>query len=223
MSTSTGDSRENVNENRERFLAALDVPPGSVTTSRLYHGNVVTAFRRNLPPAGTYDPEANIVHSDALVSDLPARHFTMTFADCVPLLFADRRRGVIGAAHAGWRGTALGIAAMTVHTMREAFGCRRQDIVAAIGPSIGPCCFEVGEEVPETFERQGWPAVRNAGPGKPRLDLWTTNRSQLLQAGILPRHIEVAGVCTSCSTDRFYSHRAEAGKTGRFALCIGLP
>lgn len=222
MSTSTGDSIEHVRENRDRFLAALEVTPAAVSMSRLYHGNAVTVLRRGHPVPAGYDATGQVVHSDALVSNLPGRHFTMTFADCVPLLFADVRRGVVAAAHAGWRGTALGIAAMTVRAMREMFDSRAEDIVAAIGPSIGPCCFEVGDDVPATFERQGWPAVRVDAPGKPRLDLWATNRRQMLQSGVLPDHVEIAGICTSCSTQLFYSHRAESGNTGRFALCIGL-
>lgn len=222
MSTSTGDSPENVRRNRALFLDALEVPSESVTGTRLYHGNTVTVFQRDAPLPATYDRGADLAHGDAVLSDLPGRHVTVTFADCVPLLFADRRLGVIGAAHAGWRGTALGIAAVTVRTMRDAFGSQPEDIVAGIGPSIGPCCFEVGDEVPSTFAAQGWPAVQGRAGNKTHLDLWATNRRQLIESGLRRQNVEVAGICTSCSTAHFYSHRAEAGRTGRFALCIGI-
>lgn len=222
MSTSTGDSFENVRRNRALFLSALNVSSTSVTSARLSHGNNVTAFRAGHPLLETRDKEAGIVHSDAVVSEIPGQYFTMTFADCVPLMFSDERRGVIAAAHAGWRGTALGIAAMTVRLMQNGFGCRAEDIIAAIGPSIGPCCFAVGDEVPKSFEAQGWPAALAQTDGGPKIDLWATNRRQLQESGVRRENIEVAGICTSCSVDRFYSHRAEAGRTGRFALCIGL-
>lgn len=222
MSTSTGDTLENVRRNRDLFLNALNVPPDSVTPARLYHGDTVTTFRASDPLPETYDKAAGVMHSDAVASEIRGQYFTMTFADCVPLLFADERRGVIGAAHAGWRGTALGIAARTVRAMRDEFGCHPHDIVAAIGPSIGPCCFEVSHEVPALFESQGWPATLSESAGGLTIDLWATNRCQLVESGVRRENIEVAGVCSSCSVDRFYSHRAEAGRTGRFALCIGL-
>lgn len=196
--------------------------PTSVTTARLYHGNDVSVFRAAGQLPRTYDAHAGVVHSDAVVSDVPGRHFTMTFADCVPLLFADKRREVVGAAHAGWRGTALGIAAATVQAMQDAFGCCARDLTVAIGPSIGPCCFRVGDEVARKFEAQGWPASLATSSGHRTIDLWATNRRQLIESGVPRANIDVAGICTSCSIDRFYSHRAENGRTGRFALCIGL-
>lgn len=222
LSTSTGDDPENVRRNRALFLRALNVPSASVTAARLYHRNEVTVFRGGRPWPETYDERAGAVHGDAAVSEIPGQYFTMTFADCVPLLFADKRRGVVGAAHAGWRGTALGIAALTVRAMQDAFGSVARDIVVGVGPSIGPCCFRVGDEVPRAFEAQGWPAVLAADAGHPTIDLWATNRRQLVESGVRHENIEEAGICTSCSIDRFYSHRAEDGRTGRFALCIGL-
>ncbi len=198
------------------------MPLASVTSTRLYHQNEVAVFRAGETLPKAYDVQGGGVHADAVVSDMPGRHFTMTFADCVPLLFADKRRGVVGAAHAGWRGTALGIAETTVRAMKDAFGCRARDITVAIGPSIGPCCFEVGDEVPRAFATQGWPAMVARGTRRLTVDLWSTNRHQLVESGVLSENIEVAGICTSCSVDRFYSHRAERGRTGRFALCIGL-
>ncbi len=166
----------------------------------------------------TYDAGTRAFHSDAVVSDLRDSYFTMTFADCVPVLLSDRRLGVVGAVHAGWRGSALGIAGHTVHMMIEHFGSRPEDIVAGIGPSIGPCCYEVDRDVAEAFG----PDVTAGEGARRKLDLWLTNRNQLLDAGIAEHSIQTAGICTSCHVCDFYSHRAEGGRTGRFALCIGL-
>jgi len=166
----------------------------------------------------------------------------MSTADCVPLLFYDPVTEVIGVAHAGWRGTARGIAAATVAAMGEQFGSRPADILAGLGPSIGPCCYEVSDEVKEHFlgqrdfeelptEERFRRLVAEAAvfetvslPEKEslRLNLWETNRNQLLLAGLAPEHIELPEVCTSCAKERFFSHRAEDGRTGRFPAIIAL-
>jgi YfiH family protein len=164
-----------------------------------------------------------VFRTDAVVSKVRGLHFLLTFADCVPILFFDRRRGVIGAAHAGWRGTALNIAAAVVHTMHAAFGTEPRDLAVAIGPSIGPCCYAVGTEVMTTFQARGTHPVMAAAGECARLDLWATNEGQLVKCGVPPRSIENLRLCTSCQVSTFFSHRAEQGRTGRFALCVGLP
>jgi YfiH family protein len=148
-------------------------------------------------------------------------HFLLTFADCVPLLFADTTRGVIGAAHAGWRGTALGIGVEVVRAMREEFGCDPRDIIAGIGPSIGPWCYVVGPGVAETFARSGREAVLESRHGETVLDLWSTNEYQLQETGIPADAIENPRICTCCHTETYFSHRGEGGRTGRFSLSVG--
>ena len=160
----------------------------------------------------------------------------------MPIVFHDPVRHVIGIAHGGWRGTARGVVLATVDAMRERFGCQPHDILAGIGPSIGTCCYEVSEQVRDLFlgrqpfetmptqERYRdavyasatFSTVQLADRESLRLDLWETNRKQLLFAGLTSEHIEVSGVCTSCHVDNFFSHRKEHGKTGRFPVIIAL-
>lgn len=161
--------------------------------------------------------------TDALVTTEPGVLVMLRFADCVPVLLYDPRRRVIGLAHAGWRGTAAGVAQATVNVMETAFGCRPADVIAGIGPSIGPCCYEVGEDVASAFGR-AFPGagglLRSRSDGHWRADLWAANRLQLAEVGV--QRIEVAAICTACRTDEWFSHRAEHCKTGRFAAAIGL-
>lgn len=180
--------------------------------------------------------------ADALITRKRGVALTMSTADCVPLLFYDPVTEAIGIAHAGWRGTARGMAAATVAAMGEQFGSRPTDILAGVGPSIGPCCYEVSEEVQQLFLSQRdfeelpteerfrklvadavvFETVELGDRASLRLNLWETNRNQLLLAGLAPEHIELPDVCTSCEKDRFFSHRAEAGRTGRFPAILAL-
>ncbi|HER20405.1 MAG TPA: laccase domain-containing protein, partial [Chromatiales bacterium] len=152
-------------------------------------------------------------------------------ADCVPVSLYDPIKRVIGLAHAGWRGTAAGVAAKTVGRMMEEFDTDPTDLVAGIGPSIGPCCYEVGPEVADEFHaRQPLVAdhvlltgeAASAGEfdhsvneDRYHLDLWRANTLELVTAGVFEANIGVAGICTACNTGDFFSHRAEGGRTGR--------
>ncbi len=214
-----GDAPENVRINRERMAAAMGVDPSQTRSTWQVHGAEVVVARRDDPPA-PLPPQA-----DAMITaeaDLP---LMMRFADCVPVLLYDPIRRAIGIVHAGWRGTLLGVAAAAVQAMGEAFDSRPQDLIAAIGPSIGPCCYEVGPEVvaqvrgafPEADDLIIPPSNSHAGA---HLDLWQANRRTLQAAGV--REIEVARLCTACLVHEFFSHRAEAGRTGRFGALISL-
>jgi YfiH family protein len=147
----------------------------------------------------------------------------MRFADCVPILLHDPRRKVVGIAHAGWLGTVRLTAAAAVRAMAEHYGSRPEDIQAGIGPSIGPDHYEVGADViakvQESFGSDAAQLVQQRGR-KQHFDLWQANRLQLEQAGV--RQIEVAGLCTACHLEDWFSHRAEKGKTGRFGALIAL-
>lgn len=158
--------------------------------------------------------------SDAVVSDVPGMHFLVTCADCVPLLFHDPVQNVLGAAHAGWRGTAARIGPETVRAMVDIFGSQPSDIRVGVGPSVGPCCYSVGREVLGSFARHGAHCRVEEREGSTFLDLWSSNEIQLRECGV--QQVEHAHVCTSCNTDMYFSHRAEAGLTGRFALVAGL-
>jgi polyphenol oxidase len=200
--------------------------------AHLHHGNTVAVFRRDQPdtwPVRTVPVRAGsnrtmrVFSADGVVSDAPGLYFFMTFADCVPLVFVDPTRGVIGAAHAGWRGTALGIGPAVVRAMNAAFGSNPSDIVTGIGPSIGPCCYPVQSSVRDAFASNGLEPVAAAdGDGVTRLDLWASNSQQLQDCGVPLGSIEHSDICTSCNLDTYFSHRAEGGRTGRFGLGMGI-
>jgi YfiH family protein len=152
-----------------------------------------------------------------LITSSPDKTLLLRYADCTPVLLADTRRNAIGVVHAGWRGSAVRAAGAAVEALRASFGTDPRDLVVGIGPAIGPCCYEVGEDVVTAFDdRPGLFANR-------RLDLWEANRQALIEAGVPSDQIEVAGVCTQCQSDRFFSHRANGGQpAGRFAALIRL-
>jgi polyphenol oxidase len=216
MSVSTGDDPCNVRANRERFFQNLGVEKGQVTAAHLTHGKAVTCFR-----SGDNVEVPEYFDSDAAISNRRGLRIFMTFADCVPIAFADTRGRHIGAAHAGWRGTALGIGPAVVRAMTEQFGVTPQDLHVGIGPSIMACCYEVRDGVLDVFAREGRTAVATKHGALWRLDLQETNRRMLIEAGVSEDAIDVSRLCTACHVGRFFSHRAEAGRTGRFALCIG--
>jgi YfiH family protein len=156
--------------------------------------------------------------ADAIITNLPGLAIGIKTADCVPVFMADSAKRIIGVVHAGWRGTALNIAAKAVKTLTETFSSRPQDIVAAIGPAIGPCCYEVDDAVFNAVEAYGsWEsAFTPCGEvGKWMLNLPSANACQMMQAGIPPGNIFTSDVCTSCRKDIFFSHRGEEGRTGR--------
>jgi YfiH family protein len=159
---------------------------------------------------------------DALITNLPSVPLMLRFADCVPVMFFDPAHRAIGIAHAGWRGTVAKVAANTVRAMGEAFGSKPDELCACVGPSIGPCCYEIGLDVIARV-RQAFPEPvdllipRN---GSHYFDLWDANARLLRELGVA--EIEVAGVCTSDHTEDFYSWRRENARTGRFAAVIAL-
>jgi hypothetical protein len=168
-----------------------------------------------------FDPAAPLVAADIQMTSRPGWLLSLRFADCVPVLLVDPLRRVIAAVHAGWRGTLKGASAIAVKALGERYGCRPRDLLVGIGPSIGPCCYEVGEEVASQFGAQAAAILRNGQP-RPHLDLWELNRSTLLRQGLVVEQIELARICTRCRSDLFFSHRAQGYPTGRFSAAIGL-
>ena len=189
----------------------------------LVHGNRVVAVTGEEAPQP--DGVRLVENCDALITDVPGLALVVTAADCVPVFLYDPVRRVVGAVHAGWRGTVAGIGAKVVQAMAETYGCNPADILGAVGPSIGPCCYEVDDAVAGPV--RAYYGARAEGllqpgraPGKYQLDLWEANRQDLLGAGV--RQVSVSGACTSCGVDRLFSHRAEAGTAGRGAAVIAL-
>ncbi|HWI63712.1 MAG TPA: peptidoglycan editing factor PgeF [Symbiobacteriaceae bacterium] len=223
-SYSTGDDPEHVAENRRRTLELLGLTPDRAVMAGLVHGNRVVAVTGDEAPGR--DGVRVVPDCDALITDRQGLALIVTAADCVPVFLYDPVRRAVGAVHAGWRGTVAGICAETVRAMAQAFGSRPAEILAAVGPSIGPCCYEVDDAVVQPLTAYyGDLANRCLTPspekrGKYLLDLWEANRQDLLRAGV--SHVSVSGACTACGVDRLFSHRAEAGTAGRGAAVIAL-
>lgn len=218
-------------------LLSKSIGASRIEMVKQVHGREVTVVRRGV------DQAAAPSEADALISDDPAVAIAIRAADCVPVLMADRAHGVVAAVHAGWRGTAARVAVAAVDALTREFGTHPKDIVAAIGPSIGPCCYEVGSELVDAFAAAGherylidrWFATPRAlsdveGPpprgsfqaGRPRLrlDVAGANRDQLILAGLNEADIYVVGLCTAMHLDIFTSYRAEKENAGRLAGVI---
>jgi len=194
----------------------------------LVHGTTVARATAQETASSSWDylhDEAGAPHAahgrvmygvDALVTNDPDVTLLITAADCAQILVADPRRGAVGIAHAGWRGTAAGMTAKIVAAMTAEFGSDPADVRLAVGPSLGPCCARFGDphnELPAWCE----PYIHGH-----YVDLWAMNVAQARGAGLRHDHIAVAEVCTVCRRDLFFSHRGDHGKTGRFAAAIGL-
>ena len=164
--------------------------------------------------------------ADGLMTDLPGVALVVYSADCIPILFYDPARRVAAAAHAGWRGTAAGIAAAAVKRMGEVYGCQPGDILAAVGPGIGPDCFETHEDVPNAMTAALSTAVlrhiKIKENGKFAIDLKAINAMRLEQVGLAAEHIAVSSLCTSCDPERFWSHRKLGTSRGSMAAAIQL-
>lgn len=215
-----GDEPELVLENRRRYAEALGVKPESFTTCAQVHGSQVVKVTQELVGSGALEFANTIKETDSLITDLAGVPLLLFYADCTPVLLADPKTGAIGLAHAGWRGTVAGIAKKTVAAMVQEFGCEPSDILGAIGPAIGACCYEVDDFVRNQaagYEKFFEP---NGKIGKYQLDLWGYNRQQLLEAGLKSEHIAVAEVCTADNSQLICSYRAEKGQTGRMGVCL---
>ena len=218
-----GDDLAAVKVNHDRMFRALGLERSQAVGCELIHGAdvfLVTASDRG----------QILGRGDAMVTAEAGVYLSMRFADCAPILLHDPKRRAVGLAHAGWRGTVKNVAGAVVQAMVDKLGCSPQLITALVGPAIGPCCYQVGEEVIQAVDA-AFPPSGSPGNGQTRLfsrrngrsaffDLWEANRRQLLAAGV--GRVEVAGLCTACHTDHFFSHRAERGRTGRFGVVIGI-
>lgn len=212
----------------------LDVPADSLLRVHQVHGaEVVVCLRGRTRTAHTPQPMATALgalqapaQADIVASDDPDVAITVRVADCAPILIADVRLGAVAAAHAGWRGTSLGVAQRAVEAMVTHFGSRAGDLFAAIGPCIGPDVYEVGEQVRAAFEADGHGPAALAhwftrGPGvRPHLDVWRANVDQLVVAGVPASQVSCARACTATHPDWFFSHRGEGAATGRMVAAI---
>jgi polyphenol oxidase len=248
------DPRATVERNRAAFLRALDVTSArqnknaarwELITLRQVHSDIIHHVDSHQVAS---DPDASLA-GDGLITATPGLLLGIQTADCLPIILVDSKRRAVGVFHAGWRGTVQRIVEKGVGEMHRWFGTRPDDLKAAIGPGIGGCCYEVGEEVRTKFEsqfsyaaklfhevkdsdpvREKYPllflSARAPGhgelPPKIFLDLAEANRRQLLSVGVPAKSIESSPLCTSCRTDLLFSHRAEKGKTGRMMAVAGI-
>ena len=235
------DKRERVAANRAKFMAGVAAKQMSLATLRQFHSDVIHLAS---------EPAADAPRADAMATRAPGLLLGVQTADCVPILLADTRQRVVAAIHAGWRGTLARIVVKTLGRMQMEFGTRPRDVVAALGPAIGRCCYEVGSDVARSFAAQfpnaaewfdgpfdqlaygedplwlPWLTMMPPGhvppPPRAQLDLRAANRWQLIDAGVPETQIDVSDLCTACRTDLLFSYRREGAKTGRMMAVIGI-
>lgn len=220
-----GDAPENVLRNRALACQALNINPRDLVSGSQVHGGLVEVVGRCDLGRGALSQEESLPGTDALITGEAGVPLSSYYADCVPLFFLDPARRVIALAHAGWKGTVLQIGRKTVEAMAAAFNSDPRQCLAGIGPSIGPCCYEVDKRVMEPLQGSfsTWRELAVASsPGKWRLDLWEANRRTLVEAGLPGENIIVSRICTSCHNDHFFSYRAQGGTAGRMAALMML-
>lgn len=216
----TGEDADNIIANRKRLSSLLqsNEPLHYIVADQTHSDNIKVITQQETK--GWKSLSDAIEDCDALITDLKGVMLNILTADCVPILLYDEKKEVVAAVHAGWKGTKAQIASKTVQKMIETYGSDPKDIIAGVAPSIGRCCYEVGEEVaahffdiPEGFTPKG---------EKYMLDLPLINKQQLLDAGLQEKNIEMSHVCTACHVERFFSYRKEKGCSGRFMSMIGM-
>lgn len=220
-----GDRESHVKTNRALACQSLGIDPGLMVAGNQVHGDIVTVVGETDKGKGAFSEKDALPGTDALVTAAAGLPLASFYADCVPIFLLDPVNRVVALAHAGWKGTALRIGQKTVEVMAATFGTDPRDCLAGVGPSIGPCCYEVDEKVISHF----WGGISvpsdlagAVSPGKWKLNLWEANRRVLLAAGIKAENILSACICTSCHSDMFFSYRAQKGKTGRMMAIIML-
>lgn len=226
LSFTRGDKEDAVKENYRRISAALGFLPEDIVTSDQTHtANVRVVTEEDRGNGITKSRPYTDV--DGMVTNVPGLVLATFYADCVPLYLVDPVHKAIGLSHSGWRGTAAGIGEVTVEALRKNYGSDPADIYAAVGPSICQECYEVSEDVivefRKAFSAELWPKLfYKKQNGKYQLNLWEANRQIFLQAGILPEHISMPGICTCCNPDFLFSHRASKGKRGNLGAFLGI-
>jgi YfiH family protein len=231
------DDPDCVQKNRSAFVQAVSQPgiPLQLVTIRQVHSGEVKVVGKEAHQGILVTPEGKaVLEGDGLVTNVPGILLAAGTADCVPVLVVDPVRKAVGAFHAGWRGTVAGIVQQGISLMQQEYGSNPVDLLAAVGPSIGACCYAIGEEVREQFAAKFSYAhelfvKRTSAENRPQLyvDLWEANCRQLLDAGLSLERITMIGECTACTRTaagerKYFSHRAEHGMAGRMLNAIGI-
>jgi YfiH family protein len=220
-----GDDRAAVVRNRQRLADLLQFPLERWICCEQIHDARIEKVTAGQNGRGAADYSSAIAGTDGLYTDEAGLLLALCFADCVPLYFMAPKHGMIGLAHAGWKGTVKNIAGEMVRLWQEREHIPPADIHVAVGPSIGACCYVVDDRVIVHVDRvlQGEqpPVYRQVSPGQYALDLKALNQMLLMKAGIRKNHIYISSYCTSCADHLFFSHRRDRGKTGRMMAFIG--
>jgi len=213
---------EKVLLNRKELAEQLGISPATFVFASQVHGIRVAIVKDEDRGKGAFDRASYLCDVDAMVTNCRGICLVTQAADCVPILFYDPIKKVIGAVHAGWKGTVAKIPSEMVRVFISEYGSNPSDIIVGIGPSIGSCCYEIGSEVvelvKEAFGSCDGLILENDKFTKPVFDLWEANRRTLIDSGIIPENIELAGLCTKCNSNSFFS--ARAGDKGRFGAGI---
>lgn len=220
-----GDHEVAVRENRRRVGEYMGFEYETWVNAQQVHGRQVAVVGAEDRGRGALSLSTALPQTDGMITSIPGVVLAAYFADCVPLLFFDPENRAIGLAHAGWRGTVLKISQAILEAMRQAFGTKAETCQVLLGPHIGPCCYQVGEEVKIAGEQvfgPAWEMVWQYREGKGYLDLAGANSLALVEAGIPLENVRVANACTACQHQTFYSYRAAGGITGRFAALVVL-
>ena len=206
--------REEILRDRKRMCHVLGVNFLCLTAGEQVHRAEVSTVGREDEGRGALVQEGAIPRVDGSVSNVSEVPLVLFTADCVPLFFLDPVKRAIGLAHAGWRGTLAKAAGKVVRQMKTAYGTRPEELLVTLGPSIGPCCYQVGEEVTNLFHHR-------FSDGR-RLNLWEANREELLNEGVKDENIVNSRICTSCHNDIFFSERRDGSPTGRMMAILML-
>lgn len=219
------DNPQNIRENFLIIAESIGVDPESLVISDQVHKTRIRVVDENDMGKGFSRPR-DYEEIDGLITNTPNITLVTKYADCVPLFFVDPVKKAIGLSHAGWKGTVGRIGQITVDEMGKAFGSNPKDIIAVIGPSICPDCYEVGEDVANEF-RNAFPLnhmdiLTTNHRGRYQCNLWEANRMVLIDAGLLTDNIHISGVCTSCNSELLFSHRKSNGKRGSLAAFLAI-
>lgn len=223
LSFNVGDDPQKVMENRKILASTLNFKPANIVNCEQVHGGRVVVIRKHINRKDKQKTQQGLTikGADGLLTDVSDLCLMVLVADCLVLLFYDPQNEVIGAVHAGWKGTLEKISEKAIKTMKEVYGSNPHNIIVGISPSIGPCCYEVKSDVLERFQRE---VLYQKGVIERRnkryyLNLWQANKIQLLRSGVLEKNIEISKICSKCYKEFFFSVRGNK-KTGRFASGI---
>ena len=227
LSFTRGDREEDVRENYKRIGQALGIDMSKAVLSHQVHKTEIFVAGKEDQGRGVDPSQERLFEIDGLMTKEEGIPLVTFFADCVPLLFYDPKKKVIASSHSGWRGPVEKIGAKTVKKMEQEFGCKPEDILAVIGPSICQDCYEVSEDVAKEFERvftreEYEEMILDKKNGKYQLDLWKANEDILLGSGIEKKHLAVTDLCTCCNPEFLFSHRASHGRRGNLSAILCL-